>query len=119
MAEKTPKTTKPKKKSTTTPKRASSASASKRSTSTRTRPLLSTGTITALVTFVLVVAISVYISQKKETEAATATPVGGETTYIFTEADGIPTSIKIEPYVGETIQLDRNAENIWELTLPA
>jgi hypothetical protein len=61
----------------------------------------------------------VYIGQKKETDAANATPVGGETTYVFTEADGTPTSIKIEPFVGEPVQLDRNAENAWELILPA
>jgi hypothetical protein len=115
MAEKTPKTTKPKKKPSAAPKRASS-STSKRYTSTK--PVIRSGTITALVTFLLVVAVSVYISQKKETDAATATPVGGETTYVFTEVDGILTSIKIEPSVGETVQIDRNAENIWELILP-
>lgn len=116
MAEKTSKTTKPKKKPTSAPKRASSNTTRRQ---TYNKPVIRSGTVITLVTFLLVVAISVYISRKKETDAATATPVGGETTYVFTEADGTPTSIKIEPYVGETVQIDRNAENVWELILPA
>jgi hypothetical protein len=117
MADKTPKTTKPKKKTTTTAApRKSSSSAPRRYTSTK--PLFRGGTITALVTFILVVAVAVYISQKKETDAATATPEGGETAYVFTEADGAPVGIKIEPSVGEPVQLDRNDQNLWELTLP-
>jgi hypothetical protein len=115
MADKTPKTTKPKKKSTAAPRR-SSSSAPRRYTSTK--PLFRGGTITAVVTFILVVAVAVYISQKKETDAATATPEGGETAFVFTEADGKPVSIKIEPFAGETVQLDRNDQNLWELTLP-
>jgi hypothetical protein len=66
-----------------------------------------------------VASVTLYFTQKKAADAATATPTGGETTFVFTEADGTLTSLKIEPYVGETVQIDRNAENVWELTLPA
>jgi hypothetical protein len=123
MADKTSKntkpTTKPKKKSTSAaaPKRASTSRAPRPYTSNK--PLFSAGTIITLVTFILVVVVALYISQKKETDAATATPEGGETSYVFTEADGNPTSIKIEPAGGETtVQIDRNEQNVWELILP-
>ncbi len=122
MADKTSKNTKPntkqKKKSTSAaaPKRASTSKAPRPYTSNK--PLFSAGTIITLVTFILVVVVAIYVSQKKETDAATATPEGGETSYVFTDADGNPTSIKIEPATGEAVQLDLNEKNTWQLILP-
>lgn len=116
MAEKTPKTTNTKKKKpSSTPRRAASSTPKPYKSS---KPLLSLGTIITLFLFVAVVITAVLINRKQETDAANATPVGGETTYVFTETDGTPTSIKIEPSVGEAVQIDRNAENAWELILP-
>jgi hypothetical protein len=118
MAEKTPKTAKAKKKPT-------AAAAPRRSSSSAPRPyksnkpLFSAGTIITLVTFILVVVVAVYISRKQETDKANATPEGGEPAYVFTDADGNPTSIKVESEQGEAVQLDLNEQNAWELLLPA
>jgi hypothetical protein len=116
MAAKTPKTTtKSKGKAASTPRRTSS-NAPKAYKSNK--PLFSAGTIVTLVTFLLVIAVAIYVGKKKETEAASATPVGGETTYVFTDADGAPTSIKVEPENGEAVQIELNEQKTWVLTLP-
>lgn len=38
--------------------------------------------------------------------------------YLFTPADGLPTRIHIESKAGEIVEVKRNAENAWMLTLP-
>lgn len=38
--------------------------------------------------------------------------------YLFTAEDGVPTSIRIESKAGETVEVARDAENAWALTLP-
>src|SRR5688572_23759456 len=115
MADKTPKTAKPKKKPTAAPRRSSSSAPRPYKSN---KPLFSAGTIITLVTFILVVVAAVYIGQKQETDEANATPEGGEPIYVFTEADGNPTSIKIESEEGQAVQLDLNEQNVWQLTLP-
>jgi hypothetical protein len=116
MADKTPKRTSSKKKAPSSPTRRASSSTSKPYTSSK--PIFSLGTIITLLLFIAVAVTAFLINRKQEAEAANATPEGGETAYVFTEADGTPTSIKIEPAVGEVVQIDRNAENAWELILP-
>jgi hypothetical protein len=116
MADKTPKTGKPKKKPAAAAPRRSSSSAPRPYKSNK--PLFSAGTIITLVTFILVVVVAVYIGQKQETDAANATPEGGEPVYVFTDADGNPSSIKVESEDGEAVQLDLNEENVWQLVLP-
>ena len=41
-----------------------------------------------------------------------------EVSYLFTAEDGVPTSIRIESKVGDTVEVARNAENAWALILP-
>jgi hypothetical protein len=119
MADKTSKSAKPKKKSTSvaSPKRASSSRSAPKPYKSN-KPLFSAGTIITLVTFILVVVVAIYISKKKEADAALATPEGGETAYVFTQADGTPDSISIQPAEGKAVQFDRNGKNVWELILP-
>jgi hypothetical protein len=38
--------------------------------------------------------------------------------YLFSSAEGGPTSIRVESKAGEVVELARNAENVWALTLP-
>jgi hypothetical protein len=38
--------------------------------------------------------------------------------YLFSSADGMPTSIRMESQAGEVVELTRNAENAWALILP-
>lgn len=108
MAGKTKKTTAPKKKP-------SSASFKK---TTPQKPVLGLGTIITLVVFAALILATILINRKKETDAAEATPVGGEPAFVFTQADGIITGIKVEPTEGDTVELARNAQNVWELILP-
>jgi hypothetical protein len=51
--------------------------------------------------------------------AITAEP-GIEVTqaYLFTAADGMPSSIHIESRAGETVEMARGADNAWTLTQP-
>ena len=53
---------------------------------------------------------------KVEDELSLATPIPVE--YLFSIDDGFPTRIKIESKAGEVIELARNAENAWVVTLP-
>jgi len=38
--------------------------------------------------------------------------------YLFSSADGMPTSIRMESQAGEVVEFTRNAENAWALILP-
>ena len=38
--------------------------------------------------------------------------------YLFSSADGVPTSIRMESQAGEIVELARNAENAWAVILP-
>jgi hypothetical protein len=113
MADKSSKKVTTKKKPVAAPKR--TASTAKKQTFHK--PIFSTGTIVTLVTFVLVIAVAVFINQKKEADAAAATPTA-ETSFVFTAADGTPSGIKIEPAQGDAVELQRDDKNAWGLTLP-
>jgi hypothetical protein len=39
--------------------------------------------------------------------------------YLFSGADGVPTSIRMESQAGQVVELARNAENAWALILPS
>ena len=49
--------------------------------------------------------------------AVTAEP-GSDVSYLFTPADGVPTSIHIESKAGDTVEVTRGADNAWALILP-
>jgi hypothetical protein len=77
-------------------------------------------TVITLVLFALVLAAGIYFNNRAETAEAEATP---EATlppieYLFTSADGTPTSMRIESRAGEVVEVARNAENAWAVTLP-
>lgn len=78
-------------------------------------------TVIYLILFVLVLGAGYYLNQRGQENAAgevtpeaTAPPVE----YLFTSADGLPARIRIESKAGETVEVARNAENAWALTLP-
>jgi len=65
------------------------------------------------------VGLAFYLNREKDkTGAEEATPTA-EKSFIFTAADGLITSIEIKPAEGDAVKVDRNAENIWAMTLPA
>lgn len=41
-----------------------------------------------------------------------------EVSYLFTAEDGVPTDIKIQSNAGQTVEVARDAENLWALTAP-
>ncbi len=114
MADKSSKKTPSKKKPSSTPKRSSSNSVKAYSSN---KPIFGLGTIIALTLFVAIIIFAVYLNRKQVTDAAAATPTAGST-FVFSEADGIPTSIKIEPAVGDAVELQRDDKNVWGLILP-
>lgn len=77
-------------------------------------------TIIYLVLFAIVLGAGYYLNNRAKTAEAEATP---EATlppieYLFTSADGTPTSMRIESKAGEVVQVARNAENAWAVILP-
>jgi len=41
-----------------------------------------------------------------------------EVSYLFSAADGVPTSIRVESKIGEVVEVARDADNAWVLKLP-
>jgi hypothetical protein len=76
------------------------------------------GTWISILMLVALVELAFYLNtQKGKTGAEDATPTL-ETAYIFTEADGVVSSIEVKPLEGETVKIARNAENAWAVILP-
>ena len=61
-----------------------------------------------------------YLKVRKAPEAdVLVTPEATEqVNYLFTADEGVPTSVHIESLAGETVEVARDAENAWALTLP-
>jgi hypothetical protein len=86
-------------------------------TSKKNKPVFRTGTWIALMVLVIVITTAVYINrQAEQTIEAEITPISEET-LLFTESI-IVNSIEVQPLDGETVKLERNAENAWAMTLP-
>ena len=77
-------------------------------------------TIIYLVLFAIVLGAAYYFNNRAKTAEAEATPDATlpPIEYLFTSADGLPTSIRIESKAGEVVEVARNAENAWALILP-
>jgi hypothetical protein len=76
-------------------------------------------TVIYLVLFAIVLGAGYYFNNRQksaalEAPAETAAPVE----YLFTSADGLPTSIHIESKAGDVVEVARDAENAWALILP-
>src|SRR5215204_4979039 len=78
-------------------------------------------TVVYITILVALVGAYFYLKNRNQTEEpdalATVEP-SEEVSYLFTEDNGIPTSIHIEAKTGETVEVARDAENAWALTLP-
>lgn len=85
---------------------------------TRRRPIFQAGTWISIFMLAALVGLAFYLNREKEkTGAEEATPTL-ETAFIFTEADGVVSSIEVKPAEGETVKIARNAENAWTVVLP-
>lgn len=77
-------------------------------------------TIIYLILFAIVLGAAYYFNNRAETAEAEATPEATRPPieYLFTSADGTPTSMRIESKAGEVVEVARNAENAWAVILP-
>jgi hypothetical protein len=72
-----------------------------------------------LVIFLALVGLMYYLSQNKpvENEEADTTPVA-PVEFLFTDTDGLPTSIDIQSAAGEQVSINRNEAGVWVLKQP-
>jgi len=81
-------------------------------------------TIVYVVLGLALVGASYYLNNRKENPVEVietpiiAAPTEEEISFLFTSADGAPNSIHLEAKTGEVVELTRNADNVWALTLP-
>lgn len=78
-------------------------------------------TVVILLLFILAAGAYYYLNNRPEPmdTTPTATPIPTtEVVYLFEAEAGVPTLIRLEAATGEVVELARNAENAWALTLP-
>lgn len=85
-------------------------------------------TVVLLLLFILMAGAYYYLKNRPlslGTSESTATAEIGLTTqaeatpaYLFTAEDGSPNSIRLQAHTGEVVELERNAENAWEVKRP-
>ena len=78
-------------------------------------------TIVILLLFILAAGGYYYLQNRPESVDTTPTETPIPTTevlYLFDAEAGVPTLIRLEAATGEVVELARNAENAWALTLP-
>jgi len=85
--------------------------------SKRQKPVFSLGTLFTLVLFAALFTLAVYLKKQKEIPTE-ATP-SDQISFVFTEADGAPTSIEVKSAAGDTVKVARNTDNVWALELPS
>ncbi|MEP7134073.1 MAG: hypothetical protein ABI904_03985 [Chloroflexota bacterium] len=68
----------------------------------------------------IILAGAYYFLNNREKPADIALTVTPEdaVAYLFSSSDGVPTSIRVESQAGEVVEIARNADNAWALTLP-
>lgn len=85
----------------------------------RRRPLFQAGTWISILMLAALVGLAFYLDREKDSTATEDTTPTVEKSFIFTAADGLISSIEIKPSEGEAVKVERNAENIWAMILPA
>ena len=76
-------------------------------------------TVIYLLLFLVLVGAYYYLNNRAQpADIALTVEPAAEVSYLFTAEDGVPTSIRIESKVGDTVEVARNAENAWALILP-
>ncbi len=76
-------------------------------------------TVVYIIILVTLAGAYFYIKNRPQPADILVTPEASEQiTYLFTAAEGVPTSIRIESKAGEKVEVVRDASNAWALTLP-
>jgi hypothetical protein len=74
-------------------------------------------TLILLIILVILIGLSVYLSNQKSKQAAQATPTAG-TAFLFTVNDGVPNDIKISDSTGQSVEINRSTNDAWGLLAP-
>jgi len=76
-------------------------------------------TVIYILLVALLAGLYYYINNRpQETVDETPTPTTTPVEYLFSVDDGLPTHIHIESKNGEVVEVERNTENSWVVTLP-
>jgi len=76
-------------------------------------------TIVLILLFLALAGAYYYLNNRAEPADIAITPEPTtEISYLFPPEDGLPSGIRIESRTGETVDVERNAENAWMLNLP-
>ena len=81
---------------------------------------MSRSTIISIILFVVLAAAYYYLRNQSQAEGdVLITPEPSQKVeYLFSPVDGTPTKINVQSNTGESVQLERDADNAWALTLP-
>lgn len=81
------------------------------------KPIFGAGTWITLLVFAGLIGFTVWLSKRPATPDANATPTT-TVSYVFTDQDGLPSSIEVKPADGTAVRVARNKDNAWALELP-
>ncbi|HCB01617.1 MAG TPA: hypothetical protein DEP19_04465, partial [Anaerolineae bacterium] len=81
------------------------------------KPIFRTGTWVTILVLAVVIAIAYYLNRNAETTAEAEITPTVEAQFVF-DSTKIVKSIEVQPAEGQTIAIERNAENVWVLTQP-
>ncbi len=76
-------------------------------------------TVIYVLLFLVMAGIYYYLNNRpKPADISVTLEPASVVSYLFTSEDGVPTSIRVESKTGGTVEVARDAENAWALTLP-
>lgn len=82
------------------------------------KPIIGAGTWITLLLLALVAGYTYYLNNNAETNTDATPAPETEPTFVFEGDAGIITSIEVKPADGETVLVERNADNAWAMTQP-
>ena len=76
-------------------------------------------TVIYLLLFLVLAGAYYYLNNReKPADISLTLEPGSEVKYLFTAEDGVPTGIHIESKAGDSVEVARDADNAWAVTLP-
>ena len=75
-------------------------------------------TVTVLVIFLALAGLVIYLNQKEPAVEETDVPTSEPARFLFSDSDGVPTSIDIQDNNGNQVIISRNDAGVWVLEKP-
>jgi len=76
-------------------------------------------TVVYLLLFLTLAGVYYYLNNRAQpADILVTVEPSSEVSYLFTAEDGLPTGIRVESKAGDTVEVVRDADNAWALTLP-